>query len=242
MNRLLVSAFSIFLLAGLPAHAAPPDDHHGDHDGGEGGRHKPPAQAPGGAPHQPQAQPQHQYQPQRQYQPQHQPQSQQQPQRQYQPQPQQQPQQRPHAAPPRPGAQPPHSDQRNQWQGDHRPDRHTEPYRGPQNYRTGQRPKDIDRHRPRQFDARDYHHNYQAQQRFRWHRYQPPRGWYERRWYYGDRLPALFWGRNYWIEDFWMFGLVIPPYGYEWVRYGDDALLVNVYTGEILQVVYGLFY
>jgi hypothetical protein len=34
----------------------------------------------------------------------------------------------------------------------------------------------------------------------------------------------------------------IPPYGYEWVCYGDDALLVNVYTGEILQVVYGLFY
>ena len=33
-----------------------------------------------------------------------------------------------------------------------------------------------------------------------------------------------------------------PPYGYVWVRYGDDALLVDVDTGEILRVVYGVFY
>jgi Ni/Co efflux regulator RcnB len=39
-----------------------------------------------------------------------------------------------------------------------------------------------------------------------------------------------------------MFGLLIPPYGYVWVRYGDDALLVDTRTGMVLQVRYGVFY
>jgi Ni/Co efflux regulator RcnB len=55
-------------------------------------------------------------------------------------------------------------------------------------------------------------------------------------------LPTIFWRRNYWISDYWMFGLMNPPYGYVWVRYGEDALLVNVQTGRILQVVYSVFY
>ena len=55
-------------------------------------------------------------------------------------------------------------------------------------------------------------------------------------------LPTLFWTRDYWIDDYWVFGLVAPPYGYVWVRYGDDALLVNVQTGLILRVVYRVFY
>jgi Ni/Co efflux regulator RcnB len=48
--------------------------------------------------------------------------------------------------------------------------------------------------------------------------------------------------RDYWLTDWWMFDLPIPPYGYEWVRYGDDALLINTYTGQILEVEYGVFY
>jgi Ni/Co efflux regulator RcnB len=37
------------------------------------------------------------------------------------------------------------------------------------------------------------------------------------------------------------FGLAPPPYGYEWVRNGDDALLIDTNTGEILQVEYDVF-
>jgi Ni/Co efflux regulator RcnB len=33
----------------------------------------------------------------------------------------------------------------------------------------------------------------------------------------------------------------VPPAGYEWVRVGADALLVNTATGEVLQVEYGVF-
>ncbi|HKD21615.1 MAG TPA: RcnB family protein, partial [Rhizomicrobium sp.] len=46
----------------------------------------------------------------------------------------------------------------------------------------------------------------------------------------------------YWLTSWWLFDLAIPPYGFEWVRYGDDALLVNVYTGQILEVEYDVFY
>ena len=33
-----------------------------------------------------------------------------------------------------------------------------------------------------------------------------------------------------------------PPWGYEWVRYGPDAVLIDVRTGQILQVRYGVFW
>jgi Ni/Co efflux regulator RcnB len=33
----------------------------------------------------------------------------------------------------------------------------------------------------------------------------------------------------------------VPPVGYEWVRDGNDAILVNTGSGEILQVEYGVF-
>ncbi len=102
------------------------------------------------------------------------------------------------------------------------------------------RPQNWNRY-PHKFDRRVYQRNYNAQHRYRWHRYVRPRGWYYRRWVFGDFFPTFFWTSQYRIYDYWMFGLPIPPYGYVWVRYGDDAVLVNEWTGQILQVVYGLF-
>ncbi|HEV2561638.1 MAG TPA: RcnB family protein [Rhizomicrobium sp.] len=95
--------------------------------------------------------------------------------------------------------------------------------------------------RPRRFDMQIYRRNFEASHRFHWGGYVRPRGWYVHRWTYGERLPRAFWVRDYWINDWWSFDLRTPPYGYEWVRYGDDALLVNIYTGEVLQVEYDLF-
>ena len=94
---------------------------------------------------------------------------------------------------------------------------------------------------PHHFDSHTYQHNMTARQRFHWHSYQRPHGWYDHRWVYGEIMPAFFWAQEYWITDWWMFDLPQPPYGYEWVQYGDDALLVNIYTGEILEVEYNLF-
>jgi Ni/Co efflux regulator RcnB len=49
------------------------------------------------------------------------------------------------------------------------------------------------------------------------------------------------WAAPYLIADYWLFALEVPPVGYEWVRDGADAILINVATGEILQVEYGVF-
>lgn len=107
-------------------------------------------------------------------------------------------------------------------------------------YRQGHRPPQWEQHR--NFDRRSYERNFRAERRYRWHNYQRPQGWYYRRWAFGMILPSFFWTRDYWISDYWMFGLMAPPYGYVWVRYGDDAVLVDVESGYILRVVYGVFY
>ena len=67
-----------------------------------------------------------------------------------------------------------------------------------------------------------------------------PRGWGYRHWAPGAFLPALFIAEPYYIDFGWI-GLPPPPPGYRWVRYGPDALLVNVYTGRIADVAYDVF-
>lgn len=107
-------------------------------------------------------------------------------------------------------------------------------------YRQGRRPPEWNRHRD--FNRYRWQGNIRASRRFRWTRYEGPPGWRYRRWYYGEYLPHIFWVRHYWLLDYWRFGLVNPPYGYVWVRFGTDAILVDVYSGLILRVVYGVFY
>ena len=96
--------------------------------------------------------------------------------------------------------------------------------------------------RPEQFNRRDYNRNRFAERRFRLSPYYRLPGWSYQRWTFGQFLPFVFFSQNYWVDSYWSYGLPVPPYGCEWVRYGDDALLVDVETGEILQVVYNLFY
>jgi Ni/Co efflux regulator RcnB len=107
-------------------------------------------------------------------------------------------------------------------------------------YHPGQRPPNW-RQYQRNFNARLYQRNYNAARRYHWTPYQRPNGWIYRRWTFGQILPSLFWGRNYWVDRYMDYGLMDPPYGYVWVRYGDDALLVNVENGRILRVVYNLY-
>jgi Ni/Co efflux regulator RcnB len=84
--------------------------------------------------------------------------------------------------------------------------------------------------------------NVTAAHRFHAGVYRAPAGYHYQRWSYGAFLPAIYWGRDFWITDFLAFGLFAPPDGYIWVRYGPDALLIDQYTGEIIQVDYGVFY
>jgi len=61
------------------------------------------------------------------------------------------------------------------------------------------------------------------------------------RWSFGDYLPGGWYTNNYYL-DWWAYGLPQPPIGCEWVRVGDDALLVDIWSGEVLSVYYNLFW
>ncbi len=92
------------------------------------------------------------------------------------------------------------------------------------------------------FDVSRYRRNYESPRRFRIGIYHAPRGYYYRRYSYGERLPIQFYVRNFWLTDFLSYGLDEPPPGFVWVRFGPDALLIDEETGEILQVRYDVFY
>jgi len=69
-----------------------------------------------------------------------------------------------------------------------------------------------------------------------------PHGWAYRRWAVGMALPPLFLVPAYFYAEYAALGLAAPQPGFQWVRYGPDLLLVNVTTGQVVEVVYGAFY
>ena len=69
-----------------------------------------------------------------------------------------------------------------------------------------------------------------------------PSGWGYRAWGIGQFLPSLFLGSSYYFNDYASYGFGPPPYGYRWVRYGPDLLLVDRSSGRIAEVVRGVFY
>lgn len=91
-------------------------------------------------------------------------------------------------------------------------------------------------------DRRGFGMAYRAGQRFHAGAYNRPPGWYAHRWMVGDILPPLFWAEAFWLTDYWLYDLSPPPYGFVWVRDGSSALLINQQTGEVVEVVYGMFY
>ena len=79
---------------------------------------------------------------------------------------------------------------------------------------------------------------------FRLPRYYAPYGWnygYQR-FGIGFQLNYLLFDQRYWINDPYYYRLPVADYPYEWVRYYGDALLVDVETGEVVDVVYDIFY
>ncbi len=110
------------------------------------------------------------------------------------------------------------------------------PGNGPNNAMRGPGPR-------RDFSsARNFHQNFHATQRFHAPAYRRPPGWYAHNWTWGQVLPVAFWSRDYWITDFNTYDLPPPPFGAIWVRVGNDALLIDQDSGEIIEVDYGVFY
>ncbi|HEX3836969.1 MAG TPA: RcnB family protein [Steroidobacteraceae bacterium] len=115
-----------------------------------------------------------------------------------------------------------------------------EPYPGPKRYARVTEPKGWNT-RPATADRGTYQHNFRATRSFHIGPYHRPRGWTAHSWAYGQILPRAYFAPEYRLSDYWLFSLEVPPAGYEWVRDGDDALLVDIDSGEILQVEYGVF-
>ena len=92
----------------------------------------------------------------------------------------------------------------------------------------------------RRYDWRRYRdHNRSI---FRFGRYYDPYGYNYRRFSIGFNLWPSYYGSSYWLDDPWMYRLP-PAYGpYRWVRYWDDALLVNIYTGQVVDVERNFFW
>lgn len=116
-----------------------------------------------------------------------------------------------------------------------------EPFHGPRGYRPVTPPPGWDR-RPARIDRDHFNHNFRAHRRYGIGPYLPPPGWVERTWYVGELLPEAFFAPEYRLGDYWLFNLETPPVGCEWVRYGHDALLVDLATGRVEQAVHGLFF
>ncbi|MBB5712289.1 RcnB family protein [Sphingomonas xinjiangensis] len=87
---------------------------------------------------------------------------------------------------------------------------------------------------------------YRTQNRslYRLPRYYAPSGWGYgyRRFTTGFRLSALLYASQYWIND--PFNYRLPEvYGpYRWVRYYNDALLVDTYSGDVVDTIYDIFW
>ncbi|MEO1731078.1 MAG: RcnB family protein [Pseudomonadota bacterium] len=72
--------------------------------------------------------------------------------------------------------------------------------------------------------------------------YAPYRGHYYNRVRIGFFLDTLFFQPRYFINDPWAYRLP-PVHGpYQWVRYYDDVLMVDIYTGEVVDVIHDFFW
>ena len=92
----------------------------------------------------------------------------------------------------------------------------------------------------RRYDWSNYRNRYGSL--YRLGRYHDPYGWGYRRFSIGFNIWPSYYGSNYWLGDPWMYRLP-PAYGpYRWVRYYDDAILVNVYTGFVVDVIHNFFW
>jgi hypothetical protein len=90
------------------------------------------------------------------------------------------------------------------------------------------------------YDWRDYRNRHRSL--FRLGVYYDPFGWGYQRYDIGWRLWPSYYSSNFWINDPWYYRLPYAPPGTRWVRYYDDALLVDTWSGQVVDVIYDFFW
>jgi hypothetical protein len=72
--------------------------------------------------------------------------------------------------------------------------------------------------------------------------YYDPFGWGYSPYSIGWRMWPAYYGSRYWIQNPWYYRLPYAPPGYQWIRYYNDALLVDTWSGEVVDVIYNFFW
>ncbi len=72
--------------------------------------------------------------------------------------------------------------------------------------------------------------------------YYDPFGWGYQPYQSGWRMWPSYYSSNYWINDPWYYRLPYAPRGTRWVRYWDDAILVDTWSGQVVDVIYNFFW
>ena len=104
----------------------------------------------------------------------------------------------------------------------------------------GRRDWSRDWRRDNRYDWSGYRNSHRSI--YRLGRYYDPYGWGYRRFAVGYSLRPYYYRSRYWLDDPWMYRLP-PAYGpYRWVRYYDDALLVDIHSGFVVDVIHNFFW
>ena len=72
--------------------------------------------------------------------------------------------------------------------------------------------------------------------------YYAPRGYHYRSVYAGFFLEPLFYGSSYWLDNPYDYRLPPVEWPLQWIHYYNDALLVDVTTGEVVDVIPNFFF
>ena len=72
--------------------------------------------------------------------------------------------------------------------------------------------------------------------------YYDPFGWGYRPYSIGWRMWPSYYGSQFWLTDPWQYRLPYAPPGYRWIRYYDDAILIDTWDGRVVDVIYNFFW
>ncbi|WP_174279148.1 RcnB family protein [Sphingomonas bacterium] len=89
-------------------------------------------------------------------------------------------------------------------------------------------------------DWRDYRRDHGDE--FRRGGYAGPRGYRYRPVGVGYRFAPEYYGRDHWVNDWQRYRLARPGYGQQWVRYGNDVVLIDLRSGRVATVFNSFFY
>jgi Ni/Co efflux regulator RcnB len=92
----------------------------------------------------------------------------------------------------------------------------------------------------RRYDWRNHRRRYSSLFNFGF--YRDPFGWGYQPFSIGWRMWPSYYSRSYWLNDPWQYRLPYAPAGYRWIRYYDDAILVDTWDGQVVDVIRNFFW